>query len=114
MNAQVAFQKIAEETWSRLLSLKAKMDKLQETYQPLFTETDESLKVEYNLINGEIDVALDKRLRSLIETSPRRPFSVFFEAIIPDWKWYAQGVDLTTMRRDMCFERVWLAPMEIT
>ncbi|MHC4270602.1 MAG: hypothetical protein ACYSTS_19400 [Planctomycetota bacterium] len=74
------------------------------TYRPAVTKTEDIFRFEYNLVNGEIDVKLDEWFRDFVENGPEKL----------DWKWYAQGTDLTKNppRRDICYERVWLVPGE--
>lgn len=69
--------------------------KLMKLYNPLYTLFDDkqTLKVEFNLPFGKIEPETDKSITEEIESSG-------------EWKWYAQGVDLTTKRRDICFERI--------
>jgi hypothetical protein len=74
------------------LELKDLLD-FHKKYQPLCTVTEDLMIVEYNVIDENINTELDQNIRNAVEK------------LYPNFKWFAQGVDLSTKRRDISFKR---------
>lgn len=63
---------------------------LLELKAPIWSLRDDIFSIEFDLLDGEIDLDIDFAIRDLIETCPV-------------WKWHTQGVDYEDKRRNISF-----------